>query len=54
MLFPLQAMITRTRDKDELDRLMAIRKEVLFSVIEYVVSTERLGKEKEDRGYYEI
>ena len=54
LLFPLQAMMSRTRDEDELDRLMAIRKEVLFSLIDFVVATERLGKEKEDRGYYEI
>ena len=53
-LFPLQAEISRTRDKDVLERLMAARKEVLFELLKYVFKTKRFEEEREDRSFYEL
>ena len=44
MLFPFQAEMTQSREKDVLERLMALRKEVLFALLSYVVDTERLDE----------
>ena len=42
MLYPFQDEMSAEEDEDRLDRLMAVRKEILFELLEYVEATGRL------------
>ena len=52
MLFPMQKEMSESRDKDELDRLMNIRKEVLFSLLAFVADTKRFTEKKDTSSFF--
>ena len=54
MLFPFQDEMSREEDEDKLDRLMAVRKEILFELLLYVESTGRLERPKEEGTFYDM
>ena len=52
MLFPMQKEMSESQDKDELNRLMDIRKEVLFSLLAFVADTKRFIEKKDTSSFF--
>ena len=53
MLFPFESGIRCSTEEDELDRLLHLRKEILFAVLLYVVKTRRY-RQAEDESFWEM
>ena len=52
MLFQMQKEMSESQDKDELNRLMDIRKEVLFSLLAFVADTKRFIEKKDTSSFF--
>ena len=52
MLFPFQNEISSANDEDVLDRLMAVRMEILFELAAFVSSTGRLENSPAGEGTF--
>ena len=54
MIFPLQKAIGKARKKDELDRLMALRKEILFAVLDFVEDSRRFKGRRVNGAFFDL